>query len=184
MVAALGAAAARGMLAAGVQPVGKHAPGHGRARADSHLALPELDGVSDADLIPFRENAWLPWFMTAHIRYMAQDMQFPATHSAAIIDGVIRATGFAGVLSSDDLAMGALTGTPGERAARAIAAGCDIALHCSGVLADSADVLASLPAMSAATTRRLQAAAEMAAAARGALDEGALAAERDALLAA
>jgi beta-N-acetylhexosaminidase len=182
-VAILGGAVARGLLAAGVQPVGKHAPGHGRARADSHLELPVLNDVTEADLVPFRENAWLPWMMTAHIRYTARDMMHPATQSAAIIGGVIRPLGFEGALITDDLAMQALTGTPGQRAAQALAAGCDVALHCSGVLADSQDVLAALSGATPATTARLQAARDMAAAASIALDEAVLAAERDGLLA-
>ena len=187
-VAALGGSMARGLLAAGVQPVGKHAPGHGRARADSHLELPILADVTASDLHPFRENAWLPWMMTAHIRYTARDMLNPATLSPAIVAGIIRAAtgpgvGFAGVLTTDDLAMGALSGTPGERTARAIAAGCDIALHCSGVLAASADVLAALPEMSSVGAARLAAARKMAAGAVQKLDEGPLAAERDGLLA-
>lgn len=181
-VAALGAALAHGLLAAGVQPVGKHAPGHGRARADSHLELPVLDDVTAADLAPFRANAWLPWLMTAHIRYTARDV-LPATQSAAIIRDIIRATGFDGVLTTDDLAMQALSGTPAARAAAAIAAGCDIALHCSGVLAESAGMLRALPPASEACAARLRRAAAMAQTARQALDGEALAAERAALLA-
>jgi beta-N-acetylhexosaminidase len=182
-VAALGGQMARGLLAAGVQPVGKHAPGHGRARADSHLELPVLDDVTEADLIPFRENAWLPWMMTAHIRYTARDMMHPATQSPAIIGGVIRALGFAGVLVTDDLAMQALTGTPGERAAVALAAGCDMALHCSGVLEDTADVLAAIGPAPAATLARLAGARLAAGSAAEMLDEDAMAAERLQLLA-
>jgi beta-N-acetylhexosaminidase len=182
-VAALGGAVARGLLAAGVQPVGKHAPGHGRARADSHLELPVLLDVAEADLVPFRENAWLPWLMTAHIRYTAQDAQHPATQSASIIGGIIRGLGFDGVLVTDDLAMQALTGSPGERAAAALAAGCDVALHCSGVLAETADVLGALPDMAARSAARLRAAADMARRAREALDVAALAEERAGLLA-
>jgi beta-N-acetylhexosaminidase len=182
-VAALGGEMARGLLAAGVQPVGKHAPGHGRARADSHLELPVLDDVTEADLVPFRENAWLPWMMTAHIRYTALDMLHPATQSPAIIGGVIRKLGFQGVLTTDDLAMQALTGTPGERAAASLAAGCDVALHCSGVLADSVDVLRAIAAASPASLARLAAAGAAARQAERALDEPALAAERAALLA-
>ncbi len=182
-VAALGGEMARGLLAAGVQPVGKHAPGHGRARADSHLELPVLDDVSEADLLPFRENAWLPWMMTAHIRYTARDMIHPATHSPAIIGGTIRALGFDGVLVTDDLAMQALTGSPGERAAAALAAGCDIALHCSGVLDDTADVLAAIAPATAPTLVRLRAARNAAGSAVERLDEDVLAAERSVLLA-
>jgi beta-N-acetylhexosaminidase len=180
-VAALGGAVARGLLAAGVQPVGKHFPGHGRARADSHLELPVLDGVSQADLVPFRANVWLPWMMTAHIRYTQQDMENPATLSPALT-GLIRSLGFTGVLTTDDLAMHALTGSPGTRAARALAAGCDVALHCSGVLADSADLLASISPATDAALARLLAAAAQAAEARVTLDVAALTAERAGLL--
>ena len=182
-VAVLGGAMARGLLAAGVQPIGKHAPGHGRARADSHLTLPALDDVTSADLVPFRANAWLPWMMTAHIRYTARDMTAPATQSAAIIEGVIRATGFAGVLVTDDLAMHALTGDPGERAAAAVAAGCDVALHCSGVLEESASVLKAVPPLAVRSATRLAAGRAQAAAARQDLDVAGLAEERAVLLA-
>ncbi len=185
VVAVLGGAMARGILAAGVQPMGKHAPGHGRARADSHLELPVLQDVAERDLVPFRENAWLPWMMTAHIRYTARDMHNPATQSAAIVADILRAPagiGFANLLITDDLAMGALRGTPGERGAKALAAGCDIALHCSGVLAETADLLAALKPISARAADALVRAAAMAALALQPLDETALAAERDGLL--
>ncbi len=184
VVAELAGAYAAGLLAAGVQPVGKHAPGHGRARADSHKELPVLDGVSQTDLLPFRRLRTLPWLMTAHIRYMQQDMTNPATQSAAIISRVIRAPeaiGFAGVLVTDDLAMEALTGAPGTRAAAALAAGCDVALHCSGVLADSRGVLEAVPEASSACLARL--AAARAAVGPGGLDAAALADERAGLLA-
>ena len=180
-VAVLGEAMARGLLAAGIQPIGKHAPGHGRARADSHLEMPVLDDVSDADLIPFAANAWLPWMMTAHIRYTARDMQNPATQSPALVR-LIRGQGFDGVLTTDDLAMQALAGTPGERAARALAAGCDIALYCSGVLAETESVLTAVPPITAAAQARLNAATALAAASRIELDVAALTAERDGLL--
>ncbi len=184
-VAALGGAFIAGLLAAGVQPVCKHAPGHGRARADSHLELPSLDHVSPDDILPFAHNRGAPWMMTAHIRYMRSDNVHPATQSAAIVAGVIRdaaAIGFGGVLVTDDLAMGALSGMPGERAVRALAAGCDIALHCSGVLEETRDVLESVPDATDACLARLARAREMADAARQPLDPDALEAERAALL--
>jgi beta-N-acetylhexosaminidase len=108
-------------------------------------------------------------------------MENPATLSPALT-GLIRSLGFYGVLTTDDLAMQALTGSPGTRAARALAAGCDVALHCSGVLADSEDVLASIPPATGAAIARLRAGAAQAAAARVALDVAALSAERAALL--
>jgi beta-N-acetylhexosaminidase len=184
-VAEHGAAMAAGLLAAGIQPIGKHAPGHGRARADSHLELPELDDISETDLAPFRANRALPWMMTAHIRYMKQDMTNPATQSPTIIERIIRTEiGFEGVLVSDDLAMHALKGAPGERAARALAAGCDVALHCSGKLQESAAVLEAIPDASEACLERLAAARALAASRyEPELDFAALYAERQALLA-
>ena len=182
-VAQLGGAYAAGLLAGGVQAVGKHAPGHGRARADSHKELPVLDDISAADLLPFRANRTLPWLMTAHIRYTRQDGASPATQSAAIISRVIRAQegiGFEGVLVTDDLAMEALTGSPGTRAAAALAAGCDVALHCSGVLAESRDVLAAVPEATSACLARLAAARPTEG--RSVLDGAALADERAVLL--
>lgn len=185
-VARMGRAMADGLLAAGVQPVAKHAPGHGRAAVDSHLALPRVHAAQDLaqDLRPFMLCAGLPWMMTAHLLYEGLDPDWPATLSAIVIrDGIRGWIGFQGVLVSDDLAMNALSGTPGERAARAVAAGCDVAMQCSGALADSADVLTSSPDLTDAALVRLASARSMAAAARQALDGDALAAERDVLLA-
>jgi len=125
-IARLGRAFAEGLLAAGVQPVIKHLPGHGRARADSHRALPVVNGPdeeADADILPFALNAGLPWAMTAHILYPTWDAALPATLSRAVVEGVIRGRiGFSGVLVSDDLAMGALSGAPADRALAALAA--------------------------------------------------------------
>ena len=177
-VATLGRAFANGLLTAGVQPVGKHAPGHGRARADSHLQLPVLDDVAAADLVPFQRNTDLPWLMTAHIRYNGRDMDHPATQSAAIIRDVIRATGFAGVLVSDDLAMQALQGSPAERARGALSAGCDIALHCSGMIADTRGLLEALDEAPPLTLDRMAAARAKARASLRELDGAELADER------
>ncbi len=182
-VALLGRAFAEGLLAAGVQPVGKHAPGHGRARADSHVELPVLDDIDSGDLLPFARNADLPWLMTAHVRYTLRDMEHPATQSRTVIESVIRATGFDGVLVSDDLAMQALSGSAAERALAALGAGCDIALHCSGNIEDTRGVLEVLEDAPAATLARLAAGRARAAGARMALDGRALAAERDRLMA-
>jgi beta-N-acetylhexosaminidase len=186
-VAERGAAMAAGLLAAGLQPIGKHAPGHGRARADSHLTLPVLDDLAESDLVPFIANRGLPWLMTAHIRYISEDMQYPATQSAKIIQSILRAPaaiGFQGVLITDDLAMQALSGPPGERAARALSAGCDVALHCSGIFAESRQVLEAIPDASEACLARLAAGRALAAARFDpTLDSAALAAERAALFA-
>jgi beta-N-acetylhexosaminidase len=184
-VAHLGRAFAAGMLAAGVQPIGKHAPGHGRARADSHLSLPVVEANDlDADLLPFALNADLPWAMTAHILYPAWDRVFPATLSATVIQQVIRGRiGFQGVLVTDDLAMRALAGTPADNARAALRAGCDIALYCTGELRQTDAVLAACPPMTEAAARRLAGARALAASRRVGLDAAFLAAERDRLLA-
>ncbi len=152
-VTTLGGALAEGLLAAGVQPVAKHAPGHGRASADSHLALPRVDATAAelaADLYPFARLNHLGWMMTAHILFEAWDQALPATLSPAVIGGVIRGQiGFKGLLISDDLAMAALTGTPLQRATAALAAGCDIALFCSGDIVDNRALLRGCPEISA-----------------------------------
>lgn len=179
----LAGAFADGLLAAGVQPVGKHVPGHGRAGLDSHLALPELDHVDEADLEPFAALAWLPWMMTAHVRYRAADPLRPATLSRTILRDVVRGRiGFDNLLVSDDLAMQALTGSAGSRAVMALQAGCDVALHCSGLLAESSDVLARVPVLDAAALARLQRALVLVASRRVALDAARLAEERGRLL--
>jgi beta-N-acetylhexosaminidase len=174
-VAACGRAFAQGLMAAGVQPVGKHAPGHGRAMADSHRTLPRVRGIEDADLVPFADNADLPWMMTAHVLFEAEDPRRPATLSPGIVANTIRGRiGFAGVLVSDDLAMGALAGSPAERTEAALAAGCDLALHCSGTLTDSAAVLEAAPPVTDAAAARMQRARAAAAGAARPLDAAAL----------
>ncbi|MFC3124822.1 beta-N-acetylhexosaminidase [Pseudoroseomonas globiformis] len=159
-VAALGGAWIAGMQAAGAVPVIKHIPGHGRALADSHYELPYIElGHSDlqSDLVPFAAVAGMgAWAMTAHILYSSWDRQRPATLSPFIIEEIIRKeVGFDGVLLSDDLAMRALKGTPGDLAAAVLAAGCDVALHCTGVLEESRAVLLHAAAVSDQTWQRL-----------------------------
>jgi len=137
IVAALGQSAIAGHLAGGVLPVIKHLPGHGRARVDSHLSLPEVQSarstLAASDWAPFRACAGAPLAITAHVLYTALDREHPGTLSRTVIEDVIRGEiGFGGGLLSDDLSMGALGGSLGERAAGARAAGCDIAVHCNG----------------------------------------------------
>ena len=163
-VAALGAAFCDGLAAAGIVPVLKHIPGHGRARVDSHRALPRV-GADRAtlhahDFAPFKAVAGRagpePWAMTAHVVYAALDADRPATLSPVVIGEAVRATiGFAGVLISDDLSMGALSGPVGTRAAAALDAGCDLVLHCNGNLAEMGEVAAACPAVAGETAARL-----------------------------
>ena len=161
-VARLGGATLRGLQSAGVIPVIKHIPGHGRALADSHLELPRVTAPAaalEADIAPFRALAGLgAWAMTAHILYEAWDAALPATLSPTIIRDVIRgAIGFDGFLISDDLAMKALSGTPADLAAQALAAGCDAVLHCTGEPAETAALLAACPEASPQALARLAA---------------------------
>jgi beta-N-acetylhexosaminidase len=184
-VARLGRAEAAGLLAAGIQPIGKHAPGHGRARVDSHLALPVVEANDlDADLLPFALNTDLPWAMSAHIVYPAWDAALPATLSPIVVGAIIRGRiGFEGVLVTDDLAMKALSGPPADLARRALAAGCDIALYCSGEPAPTAALQVACPELTEAAAARLAAARALAVRRRRPIDPDALALERDRLLA-
>lgn len=159
-IIALARAFAQGLLEGGVLPVVKHIPGHGRARADSHKDLPiigaSLEELSTIDFKPFTMLNDLPMAMTAHVVLSAIDDEAPASVSAAIIGQVIRERiGFGGLLMSDDLDMAALKGTPAERAAAVIAAGCDVALHCSGKLDDMRVVADAVPELSGAALDRL-----------------------------
>jgi beta-N-acetylhexosaminidase len=184
-VARLARATANGLLAAGIIPVGKHAPGHGRARVDSHLLLPKVaeDDLS-ADIRPFALNADLPWMMTAHIVYDAIDPHLPATLSATVIETIIRGRiGFEGVLVTDDLAMKALSGTPADLAVQALAAGCDVALYCSGDIATMETLLRTCPPLTPAARQRMDKGRIAAMNRRLALDPARVKAERDRLLA-
>jgi beta-N-acetylhexosaminidase len=193
IVAALGAAACEGLRAAGVMPVIKHIPGHGRAAVDSHHDLPTVDApaalLEPSDFEPFRRvgggaNAARCWAMTAHIVYQAYDATAPLTLSARAIERVVRgAIGFDGVLLSDDVSMQALAGDVGARAAGALAAGCDVVLHCNGDMAEMREIARTVGPLDARARERLARAAA-ALPAPAALDTGAVRARLDSLLAA
>ena len=159
-VARLGRAVCEGMLAGAVLPIVKHIPGHGRAQVDSHRDCPRVDAsrelLTASDFAPFRALSDMPWAMTAHIVYTAIDAAAPATFSQRMIDEIIRRDiGFDGVLVSDDISMGALEGSLAERTRQALAAGCDLALHCNGVLAEMEEVAEATPQLSAPAQARL-----------------------------
>ncbi|MGQ3356529.1 MAG: beta-N-acetylhexosaminidase [Phreatobacter sp.] len=145
-VAALGRAVAEGLIAGGVLPVIKHIPGHGRAGADSHAALPVVDAgleALQADFLPFRTLTDMPLAMTAHVVYTAIDPRRPATTSRRVMQSVVRgAIGYDGLVMTDDLSMNALEGTLGERARRSYRAGCDVVLHCNGKIDEMRQVAA------------------------------------------
>jgi beta-N-acetylhexosaminidase len=160
LVAALGRAVCEGLLAAGVEPVIKHIPGHGRALVDSHHDLPRVDAsleeLRQTDFVPFRRLADTRWGMTSHVVYTAIDAERPATQSPKVISEIIRGEiGFDGLLLTDDLSMKALEGSLGERTARALAAGCDVALHCNGDIEEMREVAEAAGPLSAAARRRL-----------------------------
>ena len=149
-VAAIGGAVAAGLLAGGVLPVLKHIPGHGRARADSHERLPVVkaprEELEPRDFAAFQPLVRLPMGMTAHVVFSDIDPLAPATTSATMVREVIRGfIGFQGLLMSDDIAMGALSGTPAERTQAALAAGCDVVLHCNGKLEEMREVAEHAP---------------------------------------
>jgi beta-N-acetylhexosaminidase len=159
-VARLGRAVGEGLLEGGVLPIVKHMPGHGRARVDSHKALPVVDEdaatLRATDFAPFSAMRDMPWAMTAHVVYSAIDPTRPATLSKEMIDRIIRgAIGFDGFLVSDDIGMGALGGRFAERSAGALAAGCDAVLHCSGDLDEMREAASTATPLTAAAKTRL-----------------------------
>src|ERR1700761_6008652 len=138
-VAAIGRAVTDGLEQGGILPVLKHIPGHGRATADTHFKLPEVDTprneLERTDFAAFQPLADLPMAMTAHVVFSALDPAHPATTSATIIHQVIRGViGFQGLLMSDDVSMNALAGSLAERTQALFLAGCDVVLHCNGDL--------------------------------------------------
>jgi len=158
-VAALGRAALDGLGSAGVVGIVKHMPGHGRALVDSHKELPVVTASAqelETDLEPFERLASAPMGMTAHVVYTAWDADRPASMSPTVIHDIIRGRiGFDGWLMSDDIGMEALKGDFGSRAAGVVAAGCDVALHCSGKMDEMVAIARAVPAMSAEGEARL-----------------------------
>lgn len=137
-------AVADGLLAGGVLPVLKHIPGHGRPVADSHLELPRTDASADqlraVDFAAFAGLRDLPMAMTAHVVYSAFDGQNCATLSPTLIGLIRDEIGFDGLLMSDDISMNALSGSFRDRSRGALAAGCDVILHCHGHMHEMIEV--------------------------------------------
>lgn len=176
-LAVLGRAAAEGLIAGGVLPVIKHIPGHGRANADSHMALPVVeaayDELSASDFAPFRALSDMPMGMTAHVVYPAVDKKRPATTSRKVIREVVRRDiGFDGLLMTDDLSMKALSGDFTERAAASLKAGCDVVLHCNGDMGEMAAVMKGVGKLKGHARRRAEAATARVARTPEPLDEG------------
>jgi beta-N-acetylhexosaminidase len=158
-VAALGRAVLDGLSSAGVIGIIKHMPGHGRALVDSHKELPVVTASAEEleiDLEPFERLSAAPMGMTAHVVYTTWDPERPASMSPTVIRDVIRGRiGFDGWLMSDDIGMEALQGDFGSRAAGVVAAGCDVALHCSGKMNEMVEVASAVPALSPESEARL-----------------------------
>ena len=162
-VMALARAHTAGLMDGGVLPVMKHIPGHGRAEVDSHHALPVVHAkrqdLEQVDFPPFAAFADAPMAMTAHVIYTAIDKTAPATLSRKLIKSVIRGQiGFRGLLLTDDLSMKALSGTLSEKCEAALNAGCDMLLHCNGVLAEMREVAEAAGELKGKSLRRAKAA--------------------------
>ena len=138
VVAVLGEAVMRGMATGGMAAVAKHFPGHGSVAADSHhrgaVDPRPVAEILAQDARPFRHlaGAGLAAIMPAHVCYPEADAE-PAGFSAFWLEQILRQDfQFSGAIFSDDLSMAAVGHTPpGERAERALAAGCDMVLVCN-----------------------------------------------------
>lgn len=186
-VAALGKAVIEGLRRGGVVGIVKHMPGHGRAKVDSHLELPRVSASAEElaiDIEPFERLKDAPMAMTCHLAFDAWDPERPATFSPTVIEEIIRTRiGFGGLLMTDDIDMKALSGTPGEKAALAIAAGCDVVLDCWARMDEMVEIAGRLGDASPATLDRLERAMATVAGARDDAGYDDLIAKRDALLA-
>ena len=164
-ISALAKAACEGFLAGGVLPIVKHVPGHGRANVDSHKELPcveaDMDTMVASDFAPFKDMSDMPWAMTAHVLYKELDKNKPATMSAKVIKMIRSDIGFNGVLLSDDLSMQALDGSLKYRSAGALAAGCDLALHCNGDMVEMMQVASGGFPLSNQAIKRIERAENM-----------------------
>lgn len=166
-VIALGTQIASGLKRVGVAPVIKHMPGHGRATSDSHLELPQVNASLDEllawDFTPFKALNQEAMAMTAHIVFEQIDNTLPATISPTIVNKVMRELiGFDGLIMTDDINMHALSGNVLSRAQQAFDAGCDIVLHCSGVLEEMQSLLQVATPLVSKSLRRAEAAQKIA----------------------
>nr|WP_295671958.1 glycoside hydrolase family 3 N-terminal domain-containing protein [Sphingomonas sp.] len=186
-VAAMGRAILDGLQRGGVVGVVKHMPGHGRALVDTHYHLPTVTASEvelAIDLAPFIALKDAPMGMTSHIVFEAWDKERPATLSPIVVQDIIRGRiGFDGLLMTDDIDMKALSGSAGDKAAGAIAAGCDIVLDCWARMPEMEDIAGRMSLISEASRARLDRAMATIAGAAPQGDLAELIAKRDALLA-
>lgn len=134
-----------------IAPIIKHIPGHGRAKADSHLELPmvetSLEVLKETDFKVFKNLSDMPLAMTAHILYSAIDKENCATHSKKIIDYIRDDIGYKNLIMTDDLSMQALEGDFSDRTTKSYEAGCDIILHCNGKMSEMEQIAKSVQIM-------------------------------------
>jgi beta-N-acetylhexosaminidase len=186
-VASMGRAILDGLQRSGVVGVVKHMPGHGRAKVDTHYHLPTVTASDEElaiDLRPFARLNDAPMGMTSHIVFEAWDRDRPATLSPVVVEDIIRKRiGFDGLLMTDDIDMKALSGSAGDKAAGAIAAGCDLVLDCWARMDEMVDIAGRLGEISDASRARLDRAMATVADVRPEGNFDALVAKRDALLA-
>ncbi len=137
-------AAALGLEATGVTPIIKHIPGHGRAKVDSHFDLPKIDTplneLEKTDFKPFKELSNIPIAMTAHMVFDVLDPKEPVTLSAKAVQYIRKNIGYKNILLTDDLSMKALSGSFAEKVNKAQDAGCDVMLHCNGIMEEMVEI--------------------------------------------
>lgn len=153
-VSLLGASYAQGLSDAGIVPVIKHIPGHGRSTKDTHLDMARVDASLDeldkSDFVPFRyvaQSGLDCMAMMSHVIYTAIDPERPATLSAAVRDVVRGRIGFRGPVISDDICMKGLQKFHSDFSTIAPAmleSAVDIVLHCSADIKEMESVLASV----------------------------------------
>jgi beta-N-acetylhexosaminidase len=161
-ISLLGRTTIEAYMQAGVAPVIKHMPGHGRAVVDSHFGLPRIttdrETLELTDFAPFQALSDAPLAMTGHLVFEAIDSDLPVTLSPTMVALIRDSIGFDGALMTDDLAMGALSGSMAERASEALAAGCDLALHCNGSRSEMEAIREAIPLLEGRSAERCAAA--------------------------
>jgi len=134
---------------AGVEAVIKHIPGHGRAFNDSHIELSYIEAnlaeLEVTDFLVFKElSIHSNYAMTAHIIYNCLDSENPITFSKKAIDYIRQKICFKGKIITDCITMKALSGTYAEKTIKALNAGCDYVLHCSGDIEEMREIVSVL----------------------------------------
>jgi len=167
VVEACGKVAIQTFLKNGILPVIKHMPGHGRVKVDPHKELPFVDAALDVletqDFLPFMGLKDAPIAMNCHVVFCALDPDQPVSLSSKVHREWIRGRiGYEGLLFSDDLAMGALQGDLRSRASKALGAGADIILYCTGDLGEMEEICADLPDITPEAWARWERARDMA----------------------